>query len=167
MYEANPFSTVPPIRDLIVCPSAVIEQQRNRSANFQPVRDIFVAISLTDPVTIDAVVAYAAGNRAIRTGDLQTSKLALRCRGNMMRQINERLQKEGAKPSPILLMSICGLINALLKTSESPRLQDHRAIDTHVMGLRTLICNFGGWRTITEKCFELTLMITWQVLIIV
>ena len=166
MYEKTSFCNVLPIHDLIVCPSAVSEQQGNHSANFQPLRDIFIAFSLTESLTIDAMVAYAVGNRAIRTGDLQMRKLALRYRGNMMRQINERLWKEGTKPSPILLMSVCGLINALLKTSESSCLRDHRAIDIHVVGLRTLICNFGGWRTITEECFELTLMIIWQVSII-
>ena len=155
------------IGDLIVYPSAVIEQHCNRPANFHPLRDVFVAVSLTESLAIDAMVAYAAANREIHTSDRQIRTLSLQCRGNMIRQINERLWKEGTKPSPILLMSVCGLINALLKSSKykTPCLQDHRAIEIHVMGLRTLMSNFGGWRTITEKCFALTLMIIWQVLI--
>jgi hypothetical protein len=109
------------------------------------------------------MIASGAGSRALCTSDLKFSRLALQYRGNVMRQINERLQREATNPSLALMMSICGLICTMLETSEFPCCHDYNAVNIHVMGLRTLIRNFGGWGMITTQCFALSRFILWQV----
>ena len=130
-------------------------------AAFQPARDICVPVNMTDSLTIDTMVAYGANCRALYTGDPQVGRLALYYKGNSIQQINKRLQSEGSRPSPILMLAICGLICAILETTKSICSSDHRALNVHVLGLRMLIHNFGGWRAIVDRCFALSWLIAW------
>ena len=130
-------------------------------AAFQPARDILLHVNLTDPLTIDTMVAYGANCHALCTRDPQAARLALRYTNVSIRQINKRLENEGNRPSPILLHAICGLICAILETTQSASHSDRQALDAHVRGLRILIDNSGGWRAIADRCFDLSWLIAW------